>query len=471
MKRYLLFIFVLSVTISIQAQSKIKQSYTPVQVEAKKWVKGDNNQPWQFFDTRIVDNLSNFKYTKPDKVNKYGSSTAQRTKATGFFRAEKVGDRWWIIDPEGYYNIQMIINGFRKGTSERNNKSFDALYKSDEDWVKKSAKAFDKYGLNGTGSWSTDALIQKYNGSSAKHKLSYSINLRFMAAYGKKRGGTYQLPGNIGFPNQTVFVFDKEFQTFCDSVAKAEISNLKNDPNLFGYFSDNELPFGVKNLEGYLTLNNPNDPGRLAAEKWLKEKAVSIESITDKERNEFAGFVAEKYFKTVSEAIRKADPNHLYLGSRLHGGAKFVPEIMKAAGKFCDVVSINYYGVWTPVAEHMSNWGKWANKPFIITEFYTKAMDSGLANTTGAGYTVHTQKDRGMAYQDFCLALLESKNCVGWHYFKYQDNDPTAKGVDPSNIDSNKGIVNNDYKFYDDLVDGMKQLNRQVYSLIQYFDK
>ena len=365
----------------------------------------------------------------------------------------------------------MIINGFRKGTSERNNKSFNKLYKSDDEWVKKSAETFAQIGLNGTGSWSTDALIQKYNASSAKHKLSYSINLRFMAAYGKKRGGTYQLPGNIGFPNQTIFVFDKEFQTFCDSVAKAEISNLKNDPNLFGYFSDNELPFGVKNLEGYLTLNNPNDPGRLAAEKWLKEKAVSIESITDKERNEFAGFVAEKYFKTVSEAIRKADPNHLYLGSRLHGGAKFVPEIMKAAGKFCDVVSINYYGVWTPVAEHMSNWGKWANKPFIITEFYTKAMDSGLANTTGAGYTVHTQKDRGMAYQDFCLALLESKNCVGWHYFKYQDNDPTAKGVDPSNIDSNKGIVNNDYKFYDDLVDGMKQLNRQVYSLIQYFDK
>jgi len=467
MKKFLVLFFVLSLI--VQAQSGEKN--TPfVKIEAKKWVKGDNNQPWQLFDTRIVDNLGNFKKTKPDKVNKYGSSTLQKTKATGFFRAEKIGDRWWIIDPEGYHNIQMIINGFRKGTSERNKKSFEALYKSDNEWMKKTAEKFADIGLNGTGSWSTDALIQTYNATSENQKLSYSINLRFMAAYGKKRGGTYQLPGNIGFPNQTIFVFDTEFKTFCDSLAKAEISNLKNDLNLFGYFSDNELPFGVKNLEGYLTLKNPNDPGRLAAEKWLNEKGVSNENITDKERNEFAGFVADKYFKTVSEAIRKADPNHLYLGSRLHGGAKFVSDIMKAAGKYCDVVSINYYGVWTPVAEHMSNWAKWTNKPFIITEFYTKAMDSGLANTTGAGYTVHTQKDRGMAYQDFCLALLESKNCVGWHYFKYQDNDPTAKGVDPSNIDSNKGIINNDYKFYDELVNRMKQLNRQVYSIIKYFD-
>ena len=29
----------------------------------------------------------------------------------------------------------------------------------------------------------------------------------------------------------------------------------------------------------------------------------------------------------------------------------------------------------------MQNWDVWANKPFIITEFYTKAEDSGLTNS------------------------------------------------------------------------------------------
>ena len=160
----------------------------------------------------------------------------------------------------------------------------------------------------------------------------------------------------------------------------------------------------------------------------------------------------------------------MYIGSRVHGGAKMIPQIVEAAGKYCDILSFNYYGVWTPKADLMKMWVEKANRPFMITEFYTKAMDAGLANTTGAGYTVRTQKDKGYAYQDFCLALLESRGCVGWHYFKYQDNDPTAKGVDPSNIDSNKGIVNNDYEYYQELMKSLKELNINRYRLIQYFD-
>jgi hypothetical protein len=454
-------------SLSFVAQTK---PFVPIQVESKKWVKDDNNQPWAFYKTRIVDNLTDYKQTT-DVENSYGSMLTEKTQASGFFRIEKSGNRWWVIDPEGHYNIQRVINGYRKGTSEQNEKSFMAQFGSDENWVNASAKFFSDIRINGTGSWSTDSITKLFNSKSASQKLSYSVNLRMMAAYGKKRGGTYQLPGNIGFPNQTIFVFDPEFAVFCDSLAKAEITANINDANLFGYFSDNELPFGIKNLEGYLTLINKKDPGFIAATNWLKSKGISEAKITDKERAEFAGYVVEKYYKTVSEAIRKVDPNHLYLGSRLHGNAKFVPEILTAAGKYCDVVSLNYYGVWTPTSEHLALWDKYLNKPFIITEFYTKAMDSGLANTTGAGYTVHTQKDRGYAYQDFCLALLESKNCVGWHYFKYQDNDPTAKGVDPSNVDSNKGIVDNYYKPYQDLINSMKQLNEQVYSLIKYLDK
>ena len=107
----------------------------------------------------------------------------------------------------------------------------------------------------------------------------------------------------------------------------------------------------------------------------------------------------------------------------------------------------------------------------MITEFYTKAMDSGMANTTGAGFTVRTQQDRGFAYQHFCLGLLQSRNCVGWHWFKQQDNDPTAKGVDPSNLDSNKGMLNNEYQWYKPMIKLMKKLNENVYSLVDYYDK
>jgi hypothetical protein len=119
----------------------------------------------------------------------------------------------------------------------------------------------------------------------------------------------------------------------------------------------------------------------------------------------------------------------------------------------------------------MANWTKWSGRPFIITEYYTKGEDSGMPNQSGAGWIVKTQKDRGLFYQNYNLALLESKNCVGWHYFKYQDNDPTETGADPSNTDSNKGIVNNIYELWTPMMELMKELNTRVYDIIDYFDK
>jgi hypothetical protein len=106
-----------------------------------------------------------------------------------------------------------------------------------------------------------------------------------------------------------------------------------------------------------------------------------------------------------------------------------------------------------------------------VTEFYAKGMDSGLANTTGAGWTVATQEDRARFYQNFSLGLIECRNCIGWQWLTYQDNDPQNKGAELSNLDSNKGIVNIRHEPWVPLVNGMKALNRRVYELADRFDR
>jgi hypothetical protein len=65
---------------------------------------------------------------------------------------------------------------------------------------------------------------------------------------------------------------------------------------------------------------------------------------------------------------------------------------------------------------------------------------------------------------------LKAKNCVGWHWFRYQDNDPNDTKADDSNKDSNKGIYSINYQPYKMLADKMQQLNENVYGLISYFD-
>ena len=86
------------------------------------------------------------------------------------------------------------------------------------------------------------------------------------------------------------------------------------------------------------------------------------------------------------------------------------------------------------------------------------------------GWTVGTQQERGWFYQHFALSMLESRNCVGWHWFQYMDNDPLETKVDPSNRDSNKGIVTVKYEPYWPLLRAMSDLNAAVYPLAAYFD-
>jgi hypothetical protein len=333
-------------------------------------------------------------------------------------------------------------------------------------WAEGTVALLRTHGFAGLGAWSEVVSLRQVS-----QPLVYSLQWNFMSSYGRKRGGTYTQPGHTGYPNDCIFVFDPEFETFCDEHAR-QLAATRNDPWLMGHFSDNELPFKREALRNFLALPT-TDPGRQAARAWLRERhgpEASVEHITAQDEQDFLGFVAERYYRIVSRAIRRQDPNHLYLGSRLHGASLRFPEVFRAAGAHVSVVSVNYYRAWTPDPERLAMWTREAGKPVLITEWYAKGVDSGLGNTSGAGWLVKTQRDRGLFYQNFTLALLESRVCVGWDWFKYIDNDPTDTRVDPSNRDSNKGIVSNRYVPYQSLLDRMKQINDRVYLLIDHFD-
>ena len=73
--------------------------------------------------------------------------------------------------------------------------------------------------------------------------------------------------------------------------------------------------------------------------------------------------------------------------------------------------------------------------------------------------------------KEYTLKLMEAKNCVGYDWFQYWDNDPENLNVDLSNRNSNKGIYSIHHKEYTDLTDQMKELNFNKYTLIKFFDE
>jgi len=438
-------------------------SAAPRQVAAA--VKPDGE--WKPYPTRTLEDLPPPIHDLVDtNLSRYGGWEVRPGPGTGFFRTTKLNGRWWLVDPEGHLFLHKGVASVRTTETPGATAEFNRRFGSLTNWAGETTALLRDHGFNGLGGWSNTEVLCE-----ARPPLVHTRLLNFMGTYGRQRGGTYQKPGHLGYPNDCIFVFDPAFARFCDEYAQ-QLTTTKDDPWLLGYFSDNEMPLPRSALRKYLSLPE-NDPGHEAARNWLRARhgaRATVNDITPRDEGDFLAVVVDRYFSLVARAIKKHDPNHLYLGARFHGADLREPEIFRACGPHVDVVSVNYYGAWTPVRERLEMWEREAGRPVLITEWYAKGADSGLPNFGGAGWLVKTQEDRGWFYQNFALALLESKVCVGWHWFKYMDNDPADSRADPSNQDSNKGIVSNRYVAYTPLLDAMKALNDRAYLLTTFFD-
>lgn len=423
--------------------------------------------PWKPYPTRTLDDLPRIAAAPADaELTRYGGQRAGATNATGFFHTRQVAGRWWLIDPDGGRFIDRSVVSINTTPTPKAEAALAARFGDAAGWAQHTTSWLRSLGFTGAGAWSDTLRLR-----AVTPPLVYTRIWNFMSSYGKRRGGTYQLPGHTGYPANAIFVFDPDFEAFCQEHARP-LAAERDDPWLLGHFTDNELPLRREALASYLTLPAA-DPGHQAAIAFLRERhgpAAGLADITEADRRAFLEHVVDRYLRIVRSAIRRHDPHHLILGPRLHGGALNCPEVLRACGRHLDVVAINYYHAWTPDPQKMTEWEREAGKPFLITEWYAKGMDAvGLANASGAGWTVKTQRDRALFYENFTLGLLEHRGCVGWQWFKYADNDPENLKVDPSNRDSNKGMVTNRYEPYAPLAASMRRVNERAYQIADYF--
>ena len=433
-----------------------------VTVEAWK-----NGKPPALLPTRTLATLSDFKpVVAAPQLDQFGGWVAgpRCSAGTGFFRAEKINGRWWLVTPDGHPFIHIGVATVSPDSSPTFKAAFPKLFHDQNDWARQTAALLHTRGFNGTGNWSADEAL-----ATAPQRLVYTRGVNFMSAFAKKLGLTHVVPGHTGYQDELIPVFHPDFPKFCEEYAQ-QLATTKDDPWLLGIYSDNELQLPKHAIESYLK-RPTDDPGRKELETWLAARHIDAKNITAADRDEWTAHVMDRYYTLVGGSIHKVDPHHIYLGSRLMTSEGKNPALWKVAGQHLPVIAINVYGDWTPT-ESVRQWEQWSGRPMMATEWYAKAHDvPGLANKTGAGWNVRTQHDRALFYQNFTLALLESRGCVGWHWFKYADNDPASTKADPSNLDSNKGIVNSSYQPYTELLDSMQALNAQAYPLTAFFDR
>ena len=426
----------------------------------------ESQSPWRTHPTRLLENLNGYTPSGESvRLDRYGGCLGEpREKATGFFRTQKIDGRWWLIDPDGYRFYHVAINAVREP------RNVTATFGSRERWADAVTAQLRENGFNGLGNWSSRRLQE------VEQPLVWVLRHNFLFAFAREKKQVEPASGTQGFLNRCMPVFHPEFPAFCEVYGKV-LADTADDPNLLGIMTENEIQCPVDLLDRYLAsdVSNPDlKPGYDAAAAWLMARKGSIDTkdLTRRDRYEFIAYAFGRYYSIVTPIVRKYDPNHMYLGSRINysTGEFDNPWFWKMLAPYHDVVSVNYYHRWGPQGDELAEWAAWADRPILFTEWYAKAMDvPNLANTRGAGWLVRTQEDRARYYQHFTLGALEQKSVVGWHFFKYLDDPPESKALDNMG-GANKGMFDVTGKPYAPLLERARAVNREVYPLIRFFD-
>ncbi|MCK4999451.1 MAG: beta-galactosidase, partial [Anaerohalosphaera sp.] len=400
-------------------------------------------------------------------LNKYGGwKTGPKLKATGFFRVEKLNNKWWLVDPEGRlfwsHGIDCVHSSAYTPISDRENyykalpqkdsklaqfygrgswaphgyynthtpyKTYDffkanLVKKYGDDWQDIFAdlahKRLSHWGLNTIANWS-DANIYKMQ------RTPYTATIHFSAKI---------IEGSQGYWGKFYDVFDDSFRENMRKKMQQQIDNTANDPWCIGYFVHNEIAWGDDVSLAVATLKSPADqPAKKVFVNDLKAKYKTIKAIntawnTDhaswkhllestaepdrekakKDLNEFYKKIADKYFTTIRQELKAIAPNQLYMGCRF---SRVNDTAARSAARHCDIVCYNRYHY--SVAD-LALPDK-IDKPIIIGEFHFGALDRGMFHT-GLKAT-KDQNDRALKYKEYVRGALKNQYIVGTHWFQY----------------------------------------------------
>lgn len=450
----------------------------PYRVESKA---KSTTTAWTWYTANTVETIPGFTAKADPARDSYGGwKDTYVGNTSGFFEVRKIGDRWWFVDPEGNVFLSQGVAVLSTGGSDRQKENLRNLYPTNtySSWARHEIGMLQEHGFNSAGAWSDVGTIRNLKDINFPYTVIVSPMgnyIEYLKSSGKEKDAFDGATSWEKYPYDFAMVFDPEFDVYVEK-AIATVAQYQDDKRLLGYFIDNEIPWKDYALDRCFKWPSTHI-NRQTAQQWLDQRkgksGAKLSEATTADKKAFTAYCFETYIKKVHTCLRKYDKNHLFLGCRFNQWQHDMSneELLKIAGQYMDVLSINHYGKWQPDQALMATICGYTGIPYIVTEFYTKGVDSGLGNTTGAGWLVRTQNDRGLFYENFVNELVKSKTCVGWHWFTYMDNDPQNLNTDPSNRDSNKGIVQWNYTPYPELLTHMKAINDCTFNLTRFYDK
>jgi hypothetical protein len=385
----------------------------------------------------------------PDCDRYGGWAGGPKLKATGFFRTEKIGEKWWFVDPEGHLFFSHGVNAVgadgRTGITHRE-KYFEWIPARDD---KMFARFFARITRPQAQGFYKDAAHLPYSAfdfSRANMLRKYGENwerISAMRSHERLRAWGLNTIANWSSPDVTSL----RLTPYTIALSTRSAPRLKDSKGWWGALPD---PFAAE-FEAGLRERARQAAARMRDDPWCLGVFVDNELSWNGEAR--MAEVAEHYFAVVSRVLKEELPNHLYLGSRIAWGS---PAVYRACSRHADVVSVNFYD--RQPGRNLPD--GCVDKPMLVGEFHFGALDRGMFHT--GLVATGSQDERAECYRKYVNACLEHPRYIGVHWFQWKDQPLTGRG-DGENYQI--GFLNVVDSPYPELVAAAKQVAAGMYSL------
>ncbi len=393
------------------------------------------------------------------ELDRFGGWKGKRFEATGFFRVEK-DERWWLVTPDGHAFLSFGINHLHSDLwkQDYNRKAWqehlglDDLADNDRfapalrSWF---LKACADFGFNTIGVHTSLPVVNR-----PAPAMPYMQPIRFV-----------DIPHwRTDVPDENFLdVFSSRFSDRCDRLAKSVAEPVRNDPFLLGYSMTDcpllteedcrERPDVIGGARRPARMGWPrrlrnlgsSAPGKIAyvevmrqlyggqvqafngtygtsfgsfdallsAEGWRLHTDLSNVNET-RDNTAFLHAVVDRYYQTTRDAIRRYDPNHLFVGDKLNANTDSLDSVLPVTAKYTDIILYQMYGRYEVQEPGLDRWYQRVGKPMINGD----SAFTMIADTMPRPYgpVADSLEQRAEWTNEFFRKAFARPDFVGWHY-------------------------------------------------------
>ena len=420
----------------------------------------------------------------PGRDTYEGWADGPKSEATGWFRTEKVNEKWWLVTPAGTLFLSFGVDcvgtweqtfvekrqdwfewlpgnddplGQFYGHAEGAHSMADPIGGKGRTFSFYRANLFRKYGENWPELWrkSVGPRLRSWGFNTianwSQEDAARASGLPFTASTGLQN--VPKIEAARGYWAKMMDVYDPAFPAEAARAVKAMTAAHADNPLCIGYFVDNELAW--EGVNGGVLGSKPGQPARMKLIEQLQMKYGGLDKLNSawgtaftawddvaapskpvqayqSDMSDYLHRFALRYFSVLRDELRRCAPHQLYLGCRF---ASAPDEAVRACAETADIVSFNLYYREIPKDKWTGPTG--FDRPAIVGEFHFGALDRGMFHP-GLVRTP-SQEDRARCLSRYFVSVADHPLFVGCHWFQYVDEPATGRWYDGENY--NIGLV------------------------------